>query len=226
MKKLFVGLFLACLLVASSFAVDFTKSQGQILDWTLLDDTGSDNPFAESTIQTFADDVELTLNIVVAHADANDAAGNVVTVSVLVRAGSDNEAWRLVYENPAGGSQATAETLAANSGVSEANPERMEVADTTDFDTGASEWLFLRDTTTLVDSALVLVEGWADADYYINAWDLVRDYDSADILHNGVSHLNVPIPSGAQFFNVTFHNSDDDATYAVRVDYTTVTDIE
>jgi hypothetical protein len=204
---------------------DYTKSQGQILDWTTLDDTASDTPFTETTIQTKSDEIEVNLHIVVAHQDTNDAGTAPVTVSVLGRAGSDNEAWRLLAEFQAEAGQATAETLAANSGSGQANPERIEVADTTDWDTGEAEWLFLKDSGTLADSCLVLIKGWSDNDYYINAWDLVNAYDNADILYDKVSQFTVRVPAGVQYFNVTFHNSDGDATYAVRVDYTEVTDL-
>jgi hypothetical protein len=230
MKKYFALLLLTLILVSNSFAVTFTKTQAEALDWTQLQDTVSDNPFAETTIQTFASHVEVVLNIVVAHLDTNDASTNDVTVSVLIRASDDgateDEGWRLFTAFAAGAGQATTEALNANSGVSQGNPERIEVASTADFDTGTAEWLFLKDAGTLANSALVLVEGWADNDYYINAWDLERDYDNADALYNLVDQIPVRIPAGAQFINVTFHNSDDDANYAVRVDYTAVTAIE
>ncbi len=205
---------------------DYTKAQGQILDWTTLDDTASNNPFAETGIQTKASEMEVNINIVVAHQDANDAGTAPATVSVLARAGADAEAWRLLAEFQAEAGQATAETLNAASGAGQGNPERLEVADTTDWDTGLPQWLFLKDTGTLVNSCLCLVEGWSDNDYYINAWELVNAYDNADILYDKVSQFTVRIPAGVQYFNVTFHNSDGDATYAVRVDYTEVTDLE
>jgi hypothetical protein len=222
-----VLVFLFCTFFCGDLlAVDYTKDEGQVLDWTLLDDTGSDDPFAETTIQTISSQLEYVLNVVVCHNDTNDAGSNYVRIVVVVRAGSDNEAWRLHESIAVSGGQATSETLAANSGASQGNPERLEVADTTDFDTGGAEWLFLKDTGPLADSALVFIRGWSDNDYYINAWDLVRDYDNADILFNGVSQFKVRLPAGSQYFNVMFNNSDGDATYAVRVDYTAVTAIE
>lgn len=204
---------------------DFTKSQGQILDWTLLDDTGSNNPFAQATMQTKSTELEVELHIVVAHQDTNDATTNYVTVSVIGRAGGDAEGWREIVSVQSGGGQAIAETLAAASGASQGSPERLEVADTTDWDTGAAQWLFLLDSGTLVDSCLCLIEGWVDADYYINSWDIVRDYDNADILHDGVSQHRVRVPAGIQYFDILFHNADATATYAVRVDYSEVQSI-
>jgi len=204
---------------------DLTKNQGQILDWTLLDDTGSDNPFAETGIQTKSDELKVGLNITVAHKDTNDAANAPVTISILARVGTDNEAWRKLFELTAEAGQATGVTLAAASGQGQANPERLEVASTADWDTGEPEWLFLLDSGTLVDSCLCFIEGWIDNDYYINAWDLVRAYDNADILHNKVSQFKITIPEEYQYFNVVFHNSHGTATYAVRVDYASVTEI-
>lgn len=205
---------------------DFTKSEGQILDWTLLDDTATDNPFAETTIQTKVSEMVIDLFIVVAHRDANDAATSFVTVRVVGRTGADAEAWREIVSFQSGGKQAVAEALNAASGASQVNPERLEVADTTDWDTGEGEWLFLLDSGNLVDSCLCLIRGWADNDYYINAWDLVRDYDNADILHDKVSQHRVRIPAGIRYFNVTFHNAHGTATYAVRVDYAEVDALE
>lgn len=204
---------------------DYTKGQGQILDWTLLDDLLSDNPFAETGIQTKSDEIKVSLHIVVAHKDANGAGTAGVVVSVLGRAAADAEGWRKLLEVTAEAGQATAEALNANSGAGQANPERIEVADTTDWDTGEPEWLFLLDSGTLINSCLCLIEGWVDNDYYINAWNLVNAYDNADLLYDKVSQFTITIPEDIQYFNVTFHNPDGDATYAVRVDYSEVTDI-
>lgn len=204
----------------------FTKDEGEILDWTLLDDTVSDSPFVETTIQTFATELDVFVVVTVAHADTNDAADNDVFINLAIRMGSDNKGWRRVGFSRAGGGQAGSQILAAASGVSEANPERIEVADTTDFDTGSGEFIFLKDVNVLSNSTLVLVKGWSDNDYYINAWSLAGDYDNADLLINGVWQSVFRIPAGAQFFNITFHNSDNDATYAVRADFVEVPTIE
>ena len=201
----------------------YTKDEGQLLDWTELPDTVTDIPsYVAMGLVTKADELEENIVITVAHKDTNDAASNFVTVRVLGRMGADDEAWREIVALQAGGGQATSEALNANSGASQANPERIEVASTADWDTGLGEWLFLLDANVLVDSALVLVAGWSDNDYYINSWDLVRDYDAADSLFDGVDQFPVRVPAGYQYFKVVFYNSDNDATYAVRVDYAEV----
>jgi len=200
----------------------FTKSEGQVLDWTLLDDIATDNPFVEAGLQTKATEMVVDLLITVAHMDVVDATTDFVRVGVLARAGADAEGWREITRFMSGGGQAIAEALNAATGAGTGNPERLEVASTADWDTGLGEWLFLHDTGALVNSCLCLVEGWADNDYYINAWGLVNTYDNADILYDGVSRHHVRIPAGVQYFNVTFHNPHATATYAVRVDYAEV----
>ncbi len=201
------------------------KTEGQLLDWTLLDDTVTNVPFATSGLQTKDTAIETDLVITVAHRDANDAASAFVTVNVWARLGTTAEDFRLLNTFSAGGGQATAEALDANSGVSQANKDRVKVAATTDWDTGLGETLFLLDAGTLINSTLVVVEGWSDADYYIAKDDLVNDYDSSDSLFDGVDQVPVRIPAGVQYFEVTFHNADGDATYAVRVDFAEVTSI-
>lgn len=206
---------------------DYTKSQGEILDWTLLDDFATDNPWVQAGLQTKDSEMVVDLFITVAHNDTVDAASSPVIVRVITRAGADNEAWREIIPFQSGMGQATDEALNANSGAGEANPERLEVASTADWDDAdGGIWLFLKDTTVLVDSCLCLIAGWNDNDYYINAWDLVRAYDNADILYDGVSQHVVRLPEGVQYFDVTFYNTHGTATYAVRVDYAEVTDIE
>lgn len=208
---------------------DFTVAQGQFLDWTLLDDTATDSPSVDSGDLTIpAGALETTLHIVVAHQDTNDASTSYVYVSVYVQAGgNDNdEDWREVCTLQAGGGQATTEALDDNSGSGQANPERIKVGATTDWDTGEGEDLFLLDAGTLADSCLVKIVGWSDADYYICAWELENAYDSSDALFDRVDFLNVPLPRGAEKALVIFTNSHGTATYAVRVDYTCVTDIE
>ena len=206
---------------------DYTKSEGQILDWTLLDDFATDNPWAETTLQTKDSEMIVDLLITVAHNDAVDAATSPVIVRVIARASDDDEGWREIVSFQSGLGQATDEALNANSGAGQGNPERLEVASTADWDDAdGGIWLFLKDTTVLVDSCLCLIEGWNDNDYYINAWGLVRAYDNADILYDGVDQFVIRLPEGVQYFNVTFYNTHGTATYAVRVDFAEVDDIE
>jgi hypothetical protein len=199
---------------------DFTKSAGtSILDWTELDDTASDTPYAGTGVQTCPDDIEIVLDIVVAHKDTNDGSTNYVTVNVWRRVGTTDEDWQLFTTFQTGGGQATAETLNANSGSGVGGDEsEIHVADTTDWDTGNGETLFLLDSGTLANSCLVTIKGWSDNAHYNADHDLVNAYDNADILHDGVSQHSVLLPASTVAYKV--------ATYAVRVRESKVTDIE
>jgi hypothetical protein len=55
---------------------------------------------------------------------------------------------------------------------------------------------------------------------------LVNAYDSSDYLYDIVDEWNIEIPGETQQARVFFYNTDGDATYACRVDYELVTDIE
>ena len=203
---------------------DFTKTQGTFLDWTALGDTVSDTPGLDSgTLTIPAGALETILNITVAHKDVNAAAANYVDVKVYIRAGANDEDWRLWSKTSAGGGTAVAEALDAESASAQA---QIKVAATTDWDTGFGERLFLLDNT-LVNSEVVTIIGWADADYYIAADNLtVTHAATTSILYGGLAEINVALPSGADYCKVVFANADDDANYAVRVDYVSTTDIE
>lgn len=205
---------------------DFTKTQGTFLDWTALGDTVTDLPFVDSgTLTIPAGALSTTLHITVAHTDINAAATNYVYVKVYVRTGANDEDWRLSASLQAGGGTAVLEPVADTSGAGEANPERLQVADTTDWDTGAQERIFVMDTT-LANSEVVTIVGWADNDYYVCADGMTLAHaNTADAL-SGVDGLNILLPDGADYCKVVFTNSDDDANYAVKIDYTSVTDIE
>ncbi len=208
--------------------MDATNLQGQALDWTLLDDIGSDNPFVTTGSIDLSDYVKTTLSLVVAHADANAAGANIVTIKILALFGTDlanTEDWRTVGILTAGGGTAVKEDIAATSGFGEANPERIEVADTTDWDTGLGERLFILDATP-ANSELVHVAGWADNDYYKAAASLTKSHANTADLLDGVTEQTFELPKGAQYFRIMFFNSDDDATYYVRCDYIAVIDYE
>jgi len=200
---------------------DFTKTKGQLLDWTLLDDTGSDVPSVETTPLALDEELGAILDIVVAHADATDAATSYVYISVQGKVGSNDEDWRQIIQLQAGGGQATLEAVAAESASAQTH---IEVADTTDWDTGQLERIFVKDAT-LINSELVTIVGWADNDYYLAADNLTNTHaDTADLL-NGVDELTVHIPKEYDSVKVIFGNSHGTATYNVRVDYNVITEI-
>ena len=169
---------------------DFTKTKGQLIDWTLLDDTGSDIPSVETGALALDEEIGAKLMIVVAHADTNDPAGALVYISIQVKVGANDEDWRQYCQLTAGGVQATLEAIAAQSASGQTH---IEVADTTDWDTGQLERLFLMDATK-INSELVTIVGWADNDYYLAADNLTLTHeDTADLL-NKVDEIPVFIP--------------------------------
>ena len=56
--------------------------------------------------------------------------------------------------------------------------------------------------------------------------NLVNTFAIGDDLLDIVDQWNAELPEGTQAARVTFHNNDADATYACRVRYSMVTDIE
>ena len=200
---------------------DFTKTKGQLIDWTLLDDTGSDIPSVETGALALDEEIGAKLMIVVAHADTNDPASALVYISVQVKVGANDEDWRQYCQLTAGGVQATLEAIATQSASGQAH---IEVADTTDWDTGQLERLFLMDATK-INSELVTIVGWADNDYYLAADNLTLTHeDTADLL-NKVDEIPVFIPKEYDAVKVVFGNSHGTATYYVKVDYNLVTEI-
>jgi hypothetical protein len=153
-KRLIAILALLVVFVASASPLDFTKTQGEALVWTLLDDTATNAPFVTTGTETVADgSLEWELSIVVAHIDTNDASNSYVTVVVSSRAGADGTAWRQVASLEAGGGQATSEGL-----DDVPSTTTIPVDATTDWDDGdGGVWLLLKDIGTLSNSELVFV---------------------------------------------------------------------
>jgi len=147
---------------------------------------------------------------------------NFVTVSVMKKLGENLEDWRLHYSQEAGGGQAVTVALDAESASGQ---KQIKVGATTAFDTGLGERLLLYNVGDLELSEVVTIDGWADADYYIANENLANTHDAADALYNGVDEITVRLPKSVKTAKVTFHNSDNDANYLVRVDYSEVTGI-
>lgn len=199
------------------------KYQGNILDWTLLPDTVSDSPSVDSGQHDVGEGaIDVELSIKVAHIDTNAAGINFVTIKVLGKYGPNDEDWGLLSQIQSGGGTAVKEDLNA---LSAAGQNRIEVADTTDWDTGLGERLFLLDAT-LVNSEIVEIFGWIDADCYLAIDNLTNSHQNTADLLNGLSEHRVYIPNGIRYVKVVFHNSDDDAEYAVKVDFSRVTEFK
>src|SRR3990172_7231533 len=204
---------------------DFTKTQGQLMDWTLLDDTGA-VPSLESAALDSGEALDVALEAILhidmCHADANDASTNYAIAIIWIKAGTTDEDWHEFIRLQATGGIANSQQLAANSGSGQANPDRIEVASTTNFTVPGAKY-FLHDVGSLIASAIVVNFDFVTNDYIQCVDALVNAYDSADFVRSIVDQWSIILPSSVQAARVTFHNPDGDATYACRVQYTIIT---
>lgn len=197
----------------------------QILDWTLLDDVGSDYPtVATGTIDT-VDYAGKLLSITTCHADANAAGANYVTIKIYGCFGSDPavpENWRVIGTMQAGGGTATKVDVGTSSA---AGQKELLVADTTAWDTGLQERIFVLDATP-ANSELVTIAGWHDNTHYTCLNNLSQTHANTADLLDGVTAQTFILPNELRYYEVVWSNSDDDATYYVRADIGAVTDYE
>jgi hypothetical protein len=197
-----------------------TKSQGQLLDWTLLNETVG----VESTVldsgEGYDTDLNAMLHVTMAHIDANANTGSPGFV-VLVRVSATDEGWREFIRLSASTTTAAAQVLAAASGLGQGSPERIEVAATANFD-GIGDMAFLLDAGTLADSCLVFIKDVVANDYVENIDELVNAYDTSDYLYDVVDQWSIELPPGCDEAKVLFFNDDTDSEFACRVDYSFV----
>jgi hypothetical protein len=204
---------------------DYTKTQGQLMDWTTLDDTGGvpslESPALDSG-EALDSSIEAHFHIDVCHQDANDASTNNVEVVVWGKSGTTDEDWHEIARLAATGGTANGQILAAASGSGQANADRIEVAATANFQDPGDVY-FLKDAGVLANSCIVLNKDYVSNDYVEAMDDLANAYDTADYLYDIVDQFTITLPSSLQAARVTFHNPDGDATYACRIRYTLVT---
>lgn len=204
--------------------LNYTKTSGQLMDWTLLDDTGG-TPFVETNELDSTYDVdtaiESILHVDMAHIDTN-AAGSTAEMILWIKSGTTDEDWHEYIRLTATDGTANEASLDANSGASQANPERIYVAATANFQTPGDVY-FLKDVGDLTNSAVVCNKSYVVNDYIIHMDDLVGDYDNADKVYDIVDQWSITLPASVASAKVTFHNQDADATYACRTRYTIVT---
>lgn len=224
---LIVGSFLVYSLMPAQKvqAVDATKSQGELMDWTLLDDTAG-TMFLETSVldagEGYDASLSTVLHITMAHC-STDAAGDPAGFKVFVRVNSDDEGWRFLVGIGATGGVAVAGDLDdAAAGAQAVIP----ITSTTGFETPGSVF-FLHDAGTMANSALVIFGGDYENDVSITVIDdLVNSYDSDDYLYDIVDQWPVLLPEGCDEAKVLFYNTDADSNYACRVDYCILDDIE
>lgn len=212
------------LFASPALAVDNTKSQGTLMDWTLLDDTAG-TPTTESNEldsgEGLNDAVVAFLHIDVCHADGN-AAGTAAGVSILIKSGTTDEDW---HEWRRVGVTAGTANVGDCDDTSASGQAVIPLTSTTNFET-AGDIYFLKDEGTLADSCLVQLKSFTN-DVSITVIDnLVNAYDASDNAYDIVDHWTIVLPASIQSCKVLFYNTDADATYACRIKYTMVTDIE
>ena len=212
------------LFVNTVVALDATKSLGSLMDWTLLDDTAG-TPVTESGELDSGEGLDASvvgiLHIDMCHADGN-AAGTAAGISILIKSGTTDEDWHEFLRVSATAGTANVGDCDDTSASAQAV---IPLASTTNFET-AGDIYFLKDEGTLADSCLVQLQTFAN-DVSITVIDnLVNAYDASDNTYDIVDTWNIKLPSTIQSCKVLFYNTDADATYACRVKYTLLTDIE
>lgn len=205
-------------------ATDVTKSQGQLYNWTLLDDVGG-TPYLETGVHTYTDTLSSTFNVAMVNIGAAADAGS-VGFKIFVRYGAAEDGWRewIDYRADVDVAVTVALDLEAASGQAV-----IAVAATAGFDavTQIGDTYFLKDAT-LANSELVIWGGvHADADTLTVIDNLVRTHATAtSSMYAVVSQWNIRLPNGNDEAKVVFYNQDADANYACRIDYANEDDIE
>lgn len=235
MKRRILGmtigaLCLCCMLFVThtpqnAMALDATKSQGQLLDWTLLDDTGASPAMTvETGTHTYTSAISSTLNIAMVNIGAVADASS-VGFKVLVRYGATDDGWREFVNFTADVAVASTIDVDAQAASGQAV---IPLSVTTNFDgvVQIGDTFFLRDTV-LADSELVIWGGVFTNDVSITVIDnIVETKEATADLYAVVSQWNIRLPEGNDEAKVLFYNQDADANYAVRVDFANVDAIE
>lgn len=197
-----------------------TKSQGQLMDWTSLDETVGVESGILNSGEGYDNDLHATLHITMGHSDGNANTGT-PGCSVLVRYGSTDETWIEWVRLLATTTTANAQILAANSGSGQGNPERIEVAATANFQ-GIGDRIMLVDEGAITNSTVVSIKDWVTDDYIVSMDNLVGAYDTSDYVYDVVDEWSVELPAGCDEAKVLFFNDDADSEFACRVDYSFV----
>ena len=218
-------LFVSTMPLKKALAVDATKSQGQLMDWTLLDDTGG-TMYLETNVLDSGEgyDAAIVSELYVIMANCNTSAGgDEAGFIVLVRTAATDESWREFVRFTATGGTANAGDCDAESAAAQAN---VYLTSTTNFET-PGDIFFLHDAGTMANSTLVVFSGSYSNDDYITCIDnLVNTYDADDYLYDVVDMWTIVLPKGCDEAKVLFYNTDADCNYACRVDYGLMTAIE
>ena len=222
---------LVCLLFVGlspkdGWAADVTKAQGELLDWTLLDDVGASPAMTvETGTHTYTDTLSSTLNVAMVNIGAVADAGS-VGFKIFVRYGAADDVWREFIDLKADVAVAVSTVLDAESAAAQAV---VNVTATAGFDAvGQIGDTYFIKNATLANSELVIWGGvHADAATLTVIDNLVTTHAvTTSSLYAVVSQWNIRLPNGNDEAKILFYNQDADANYAVRADYANETDIE
>ena len=227
MRFTLMSLFVLCLCIICTMpahrtmAADVDKSQGELYDWTLLDDTGA-TPYLETGTHTYTDVFSSVLHITMVNIGAAGTA-NAQGFKIFVRLSGTDEGWREFIDLKM---DATASDVGNMDDTAAAAQAVIPLASTTNYET-PGDMFFLHDAGTIADSALVIFGGTYTNDVSITVIDnLVNAYDAADNLYNVIGQWFIKLPNGGDEAKVLFYNGDADANYACRVDYANEDDVQ
>ncbi len=219
MKRLLTTLIIGLMFCASAQAVDITKSQGELYDWTLLDDVGATPAMhLETGVHSYTGTLESVLNVVMVNIGAVADAGS-VGFKVFVRYGAADDGWREWQDRKADVAVGVSTTLDLEAASAQAV---LAVAATAGHDSvGQIGDTYFLHNATLANSELVIWGGvHADADTLTVIDNLVATHAvTTTKLWAVVSQWHVLLPNGCDEAKVLFYNQDADANYACRVDY-------
>lgn len=195
------------------YALDFTRTTTEEDAWAAIGANTSWESGAISLDATigktiFIDAVSTSTNAV--------TAGQELLITIWAQSGADDDMWHVYRQYRHSGTTAATQALAAASGPSQANPDRVELADTSNFDDHGSVY-FLKDADAIGESEIVCCLDVAANDYMQAIDALERDHDTDDSMWNIVSQTPVRLNEDFTVYRVTAHTQDDNATYAIRV---------
>jgi len=202
---------------------DLTPDKGQLLDWSALNPGGVLESGELTESQNVDSALRFFLHIDMAHKDTN-AAGDPAGFKILISAGDTDEDWHeMGVDYEADGGSAVLQALAAASGPGQAYPERIELAETSYFETPGASFFLLDDT--IVNSEVIYVKSWSVDDYVRALDNLSQDHDASDSLSTILNRWTIRIPTMHKA-KVLFYDKDDNAAYACRVQWSCSKDIE
>ena len=198
---------------------------GEVLNWTLLDDKGSATPWVDSGEVDFSNAGLLNLHISMAQCNTTAIATEAV-MKVWGKSGTTHDDWHLITQGGYG--TIPSGKIDMSKGIT-SGEYSCGIGDTTGCETWGQR-VFLQHAT-LANSMVNVLRDWSNDGplFFLNPATV--DFTSTgDVLcptggvSPGVAQWNVEIPDGFQVAKVTFHNPDDDANYACRVQWTKVMD--